>query len=247
MTLYDATLHGPKKTLTCTLATATWTSDGSTIPSSESTRWGRTLQASDFPVWSFPPVSVVYIGKIIVPVRNTSGSAKTISYKMYKNGTMVTSGSISLNNNQYETFINAFYNVAVGDVLESAVWTTSNTNVTVSGSLYHVLPTRLLPTSKPCIDVSYTFGIYSYPSPLTNGAANSTEYIGNSISNSISSGTSRTFNGLSFISQNDYGLLRYGFGDVSTLNSVYCTNDSTSQYSKRSYYPTTISYRELLI
>lgn len=236
-----------KKTLTCTLAEAVWVADGSTIPASESTRWGRTLQASDFPTWSFQPESVVYIGKLFVSVYNISGSSQTISFRLYKNNSYVTNGSLVINNNQYGSFTANLYNVYVGDVLELAVWTASNSNVTVTGSLYHVVPTRLLPTSKPCIEVSYDFGRYTYPSPLSLNALNgSREYIGNSIINTMSSTTSRSYNGLSFVSQNNYNLFKYGDGDYGASNMVQ-TGSSTSSLITSSYYPTSISYRELRI
>jgi hypothetical protein len=236
---------GPKKTLTCTLATATWTSDGSTIPAMESTRWGRTLQASDFPVWSFPPASVKYIEKCLVSIRNDSGSTQTTYWKMYKNNSLVTSGSVNFGPGTYRAFMADFYNVAVGDILEFAVWTATNTNITVVGSLKHVVPTQLLPTSKPCIEVSYTYGKYTYPSPSTDDTVSSSEYIGSNISNNIFSSTSRTFTGLSFISQNGYGLFRYGDGDVNTKNTAVGIVHASLQQIENSYYPTTISYREI--
>jgi hypothetical protein len=235
---------GPKKTLTCTLATAAWVADGSTIPATESTRWGRTLQASDFPTWSFPPASVKYIEKLLISIYNTSGSNKTISYSMYKNGNQVNTGSATVTTSNYLFITANFYNVTVGDLLEIAVWTATNTNVTVSGSLKHIVPTRLLPTSKLCVEVSYTFGNYTYPSPINMTYQTTTEYIGDSITNTLSSATSRTFTGLSFISQNSYGLFRYGSGDIVFLDNVR-TNVNTTQNGQLSYYPTTISYREI--
>jgi hypothetical protein len=246
MTLTEPSISA-KKTLTCTLATASWVTDGSTIPATESTRWGRTLTAEDFPTWSFQPESVKYIGHIFVSVYNNSGSSQTISWKMYKNNSSINNGTTTSDTNTYKGLTFAFYDVTVGDVLEVAVWTATNTNITVQGSLYHVVPTRLLPTSKPCIEVGYTFGAYSYPSPLTSSNTISTtyEYIGNNISNTISSATTRTYSGLSFISQNNYNLFRYGMGDRLTSNAYIYDAHASNQIIRASYYPTTISYREL--
>jgi hypothetical protein len=248
MTLYDAQLHGPKKTLTCTLATPTWTADGSTIPATESTRWGRTLQASDFPTWSFQPASCKYVGKVFISIYNNSGDSKSINWKIYKNNTQVLLGSSPFNNLNYGGMTANFYNVTVGDVIEIAIWFSPNTNITVQGYLFHVVPTQLLPTSKPCIDVNYSFDKYTYPSPLSSIFGFDTrEYLGSNITNSISSATSRTFTGLSFISQNSYGLFRYGAGDYFSSNNVYGNSSASLQNIAVSYYPTTITYRELLL
>jgi hypothetical protein len=238
---------GAKKTMTCTLASAAWVADGSTIPATETTRWGRTLQAGDFPSWSIPPASVVYIEKLVVSINNTSGSTQTISFKMYKNDSVVANNTQSSATGNYRCMSFNFYNVTIGDKLEVAIWTASNTNINVVGSLKHVVPTRLLPTSKPCIEVSYTLDIYSYPSPLTNIVNDGTrESIGNSIINSISSSTSRSFNGLSFVSQNSYGLFRYGDGDYAVSNSGTGNLHATLQKIDVSPHCTTVSYRELL-
>jgi hypothetical protein len=242
MALYNRNV-GPKKTLTCTLATATWVADGSTIPATDSTRWGRTLQAADFPSWSFQPESVKYIGRVLVCVYNTSGSSQTISWKMYKNGSQVTAGTKATSNNVYCKIAVYFYNVSVGDVLEVAVWTASNTNVTVTGSLYHVVPTRLLPTSKTCIDISVTYTLETHPSPLNTAPWVTTIYIGNNISTTIDSTVSHTFNCLSFVSQNNYGMYKYGIGE-SYLNSASVLTD-TGYAIFGSPYLSTISYREI--
>jgi hypothetical protein len=238
---------GSKKTLTCTLAEAVWVADGSTIPSTESTRWGRTLQASDFPVWSFQPASVVYICKFFISTQNNSGSSQTIFYRVYKNNVSIMGNSgYTANNGYYRLFTCNIYDVKVGDVLEIALWCSPNTNVIAVGSLSHVVPTRLLPTSKPCIEVNYTFDKYTYPTPLTGDQqAYSYEYIGSNISNSISSATSRTFTGLSFVSQNSYNLFRYGEGDYSRSSSAYINSDAALQKIVHSYYPTTITFREV--
>jgi hypothetical protein len=191
---------------------------------------------------------VKYICKFFISAYNTSGSSQNINYKLYKNNTSVINGLIDISNSNYRGFTCNFYDVTVGDVLEIAIWTGNPTGTTVQGSLYHVVPTRLLPTSKPCLEVSYTFDKYTYPSPLTNLFNLTTrEYIGSNIDNSISSATSRTFSGLSFISQNSYGLFRYGIGDYNISNSVYSNASATLQNISNSYYPTTITFRELLI
>jgi hypothetical protein len=170
---------------------------------------------------------------------------------MYKNGATVGSTSADgLSTSNYRGYTVRFYDVAIGDTLELAIWCSSNTNITVQGSFFHVIPTRLFPTLKPCIEVGYTFGNYTYPSQATPYVTiQSREYIGDSIVNSIpgNTTTSRTFTGLSFASQNDYGLFRYGVGDYDNPNSARILDDGTSSYIYKSAYPTTITFRELLI
>jgi hypothetical protein len=234
---------GSKKTLTCTLATPTWTVDGSTIPATDSTRWGRTLQASDFPTWSFSPASEKYIGKVVVSIYNNSGSSQSVGWKIYKNGSTVNTGTRNVSNGNYCVFNGSFYGVNTTDTIEISIWTANNTNVTVQGSLIHVVPTRLLPTSKTCIEVSYTFGNYTYPSPLSMIITNSREYIGSNITSS--NPTSKTFSGLSFISQNNYGLFQYGAGDYSYSDSANNNANATLQYIDYSQYPTVVSFREV--
>jgi hypothetical protein len=237
---------GPKKTLTCTLATPTLVTDGSTLPATESTRWGRTLQASDFPTWSFQPSSCKYIEKLFTYISNSSGGTRNVSYKMYKNNNVVTNGTKSVGAGGRTALTSDFYDVVIGDTIEIAVWISTPSGFVMQGSLKHVVPTRLHPSVKPCIDVSYTFEKYTYPSELTDSLTyTTTEYIGNSISNAISSNTTRTFTGLSFISQNSYGLFRYGSGDVSNSDQLFSSAGVTSQKISHSYYPTTITFLEV--
>lgn len=246
MSVYNSSVS-PVKTLTVTLATASWTALGpDTIGSVESIRYGRTLISANFPTYSLTPSSVVYIEKCVTTIRNTSGASKTINFKLYKNDAQVYSGSASLSTNQYMGITGSFLNVVVGDKCELAVWCTTTTNVKVVGHLKHVVITKLLPTAKPCISVSYTFGLYTYPSPLTSeNTSPSYEYIGDSIATSVTTTLTRSFVCLSFVSQNSYNLFRNGVGDYAGSNVVLTSNNGSNQNIKNAYYPTTITYREI--
>jgi hypothetical protein len=235
-----------KKTLTCTLATASWVTDGSTIPATESTRWGRTLTAEDFPTWSFQPESVEYIEQTTVIIYNNSGSSQTISWKSYKNDETVSSNTKSVTSGNYCSCHAYFYNVAIGDNLEVGVWCSSDTGISVSGSIKHVLFTRLLPTSKPCIEVSFENPLYTYPSPLTGTTLNAAPvlYLGSNITlNPSNYSTGVTLTGLSFVSQNGYGLYRRGDGDINT--TLYAITHATELRVDSQRYPNNISYREI--
>jgi hypothetical protein len=162
---------------------------------------------------------------------------------MYKNNSTVSNGTKNVANGTNYTITSLFYNVKIDDVIELSVWCSNNTNVTIIKYLSHVTITRLLPTTKPCIDVSITTSSFSY-SDDAKLTSNSQIYIGNSVVYNFNTGTI-TFSGLSFISQNGYNLFRNGFGDTSNKDGVAEYTFAGYVSTAYSTYISSVSFREV--
>lgn len=88
----------------------------------------HTLVAADFqPVNGAPDFSGTivknYGATLIIGGKNNSAAAKTLYYRVLKNGTSLTTGNVSVTKNYYYTLnISTLGGVAVGDVLEVRLW-----------------------------------------------------------------------------------------------------------------------------
>lgn len=242
----------PKKTLTVTSAPFDYNALDPyvQIPLSDTTKYGRTLEATDFPTFSFLPESVVYIERCCVSGRNTSGENVTINYQMYKDGNPVSGGGGSVSVETAKTYHAdcSFYGVSVGDLCEVSVWGGSNTDVNVECWMSHVAPTRILPTTKPVCQVSETYTIETPTTGVGNvqysrGYIGVSEYAMPSTPYTLTSGF-RSFNDPT----NGYNAFRYGNGDYQRNNVGTITNHSSNiPYFYISHIPTTITYREILL
>lgn len=242
---------GTKKTLTITSSPYTYTDITDVpIPLSDTTAYGKTIEASDLPVFSFQPESVKYVGRVCVSGQNTSGGNVTIYYTMYKtpsggSRTQIATNNSSVTTGNYFHVDCSFLDVAVGDQLEVSVWGSSNTNVILISHTVHIAPTRILPTSKNVVDVSETYTSESVKGTVPSAqdsAQGSRAYNGNGDFSPTATTYSSQY-ARSFITT--YNISRYGMGDYSTPDSAVIRTSTYILSFGISLMPTSISYREL--
>jgi len=216
-----------------------------TIPLSDTTKYGKTLVAGDFPTFSFTPESVKYVGRVCVSGLNSSGGNVTINYQMYKNDAAVgVPGNASVATARYYHADCSFYDVSVGDKLEVSVWGSSDTNVTVTNHMTHVAPTRILPTSKNVIDVTETYTMET-PSVGTPLKYNSRGYIGLGEYALATDTVNVTSPVRSFLTQSGYNIFRYAKGDYGNSDLGVVNNYASTPYFMVGHIPSTITYREI--
>lgn len=246
---------GPKQTFTVTPATYENVDiEDVAIPTSESTRYGRTLEAADFPTYSFPPASVKYIEKCCVYGQNTSGGSVTIYWKLYTtpsggSSELVGSGNTAVANNQYFNIDCSVFDVNIGDLIEMSVWGSTNTNVIIMGYEGHISPTRIVPVTYSVCDVIET---YTLETPITGSGnqQNSRLCIGSCDGTISATPTTVSYVSRSFVSDNSYGISRYGRGDYASADTGSITTTGTLSFVPRillSQVLTSVTFRKLLL
>lgn len=225
-----------------------------TIPSTDSVMYGRTLTANDFPTYSYEPKSVKYIERNCTYGYNNSGGSATINWKSYLTPsggsiTQVGSGSQAVSNANYFNIDCSVIDVHPGDLFQVSAWSSTTTNVTINGYEMHIAPTRILPTSKPAVNVTETYTTEAVSTGLgvLFGSRQMMGKCESAMSNSPTTITStvRQFDG-------DYNMYRYGRGDYNTVDSgsvaiVPLANASQVPKITISHIPTTVTFRELLL
>lgn len=133
--IYTITFKQPPETLLST---------PETLPTSEpaTPQVGFTLAAEKFPEFNLKPYSIKYVGVVYAAGKFTTGG--TLSWRMKKNGVSVNTGSQAVSANNFYT-VNAFFlDVAPGDLLELALWSSvSDSNWDYKA--YFICATRFLP------------------------------------------------------------------------------------------------------
>jgi hypothetical protein len=107
-----------------------------------------TVASVDLPTLSLPIPSKIWVG--LVYAAGKAVTAATISWRMKKNGASVATGTISVAANTFWTLCTGFSGVAVGDVLEIALWS----NVADSNwdyKAYQVQVSRIMPSNRTWI------------------------------------------------------------------------------------------------
>lgn len=226
-----------------------------TIPTSDTTKYGRTIALDDLPTYSFPPESVKYIEKSSVYGYNGSGAAVTIYWKMYMTPSggseeLVASGNLSVGSaTPYFTVDCNFLDVSVGDYCAVSIWGSSSTGVTIDGYQGHISPTRLMPETGSMANVTeiYTYETVSSGSVISTG---SRIYKGLCDAGLSTSPQTITPAVTSFESNTSYGMYRYGKGDYTSADTGVITPNNTKSYHPRitnSQILTSVTYRKLLL
>ena len=220
-----------------------------TLPTAEpaTPQIGYTVASADLPtfnmgVYSKKWVALVYgAGKFV--------TAGTVYWRMKKNGASVNTGSASVSANYYYTVCAYFYDVAVGDVLELALWS-SVTDSNWDYKAYQVQATRLILMNKPRLLVPCNFSNLSGQPVLTLGnpsVAGTYVLYPYHLDISLSGISSATIYD-SLQPKDTYGMFRINRGDYSNPNAVVVKTDATyrPRYD-RSWVPTRMIMRGLRI
>lgn len=116
-----------------------------------------TVTSGDLPVFNFQPESKVWTAGVYVAGKFIT--AGTVYYRMKKNGVSVATGSGSVSANYYWTWNCGFYDVAVGDVLEVAVWS-NQTDSDWRWKGFIVFATRVAPVlNKRYFNILYSLNL----------------------------------------------------------------------------------------
>jgi hypothetical protein len=251
-------ITGTLKTMNITMATPREVSLGNiTLPNTEGTtnQASFTVQQSDLPTFSMNPYAVKYFACIV-----TSGKAgaatTTVSYRVFKNGTSITTASNSATASQYWTNTHwRWLDVAVGDTLEIRHWT-NQTDAILDYCALIIYPTQVFLSNANAIlkDVSIS-STYNNPaltgSGLRTAIISTTSQIGFQLSNVTASQgnimltNSTAINFPACIQHPTLGFMRINLGDISGVQTTNVNNATTIQY-QRDALPSQITFREIL-
>jgi hypothetical protein len=215
------------------------------LPTTEPTtsQWSKTLAAADFPTITPTPYSVSHIACVYLAGKNTDTVSQAVYWRMIRNGTSVSSGSVGVSAGYFYTVNAFFYGVVAGDVIEVRLWATSaNVNWDYDG--FQVQPSRILTAealNSPCY---INFNSLATCPTLVKGAPN--VYSTGSIcvyhlDLFLTSITTPTIYDMLFPKATSSFYKLY-YGDASNLNSALgVASSSYRPYYYRNYVPLGIS------
>jgi hypothetical protein len=237
------------KTLNITYQAAQETLLGTpeTLPTTEpaTPQISYTVAAGDLPTFNLLPYQKKHIAILIGAGKAVT--AATISYRMKKNGGSVESGSSSVPANYFYTRACFFYDVAVGDVLELALWS-NQTDSNWDYTAFHIQASRLILLNKPRMLAPCNFAAVSgFPiltlgNPATSSLGMKVYHIDKQFATDLSIATVFDF----MYPKNTYGLFRLNNGDYNSANSSICLTSATYRPNYyRNYCPTQMIMRGL--
>jgi hypothetical protein len=215
-----------------------------TLPTSEpaTPQISYTVASGDLPTFNLSPYQKKWVA--IVIGAGKAVTAATIYWRMKKNGASVNTGSSSVSANTFYTRQCFFYDVAVGDVLELALWSSvSDSNWDYKA--YQIQVSRLILLNKPRLLSPCNFAALATHPALTSGNPSLTisafyPYHCDAILPGISAATSYDF----LYPKNTYGMFNINYGDYYYANSsVVRTSTTYRPYYYRNYVPTQIIMR----
>jgi len=231
----NITYQTPKETLLATPVT---------LPTSEpaTPQIGYTVSEVDLPALSMGVYRKKWVAIVIGAGKFVTGGA--LYWRMKKNGVSVASGSAYPGSNYYYTVEAFFYDVAVGDLLELALWSSvSDSNWDYKA--FQIQVTRLIPINKPRLLSPCNFGYFPYHPNLTLGnpyATTGSTYIYHC---DIMPGAYAAATAFDCLYPKDtYGLFRIYYGDYVFSNTATVLTSTTYRpYYYRNYVPTQIIMR----
>jgi len=246
---------GPLKTLTTTIQSPQETLLGTpeALPTSEpaTPQISYTVASGDLPTFTVQPVSKKWVALIHAAGKNTTAGSVAVNWRMKKNGSSVITGGWSIAANTFYTYISCFYDIAVGDVLEVALWAGAS-GCNWDYKAYQVQPTRMAPKLRdPILIPSNITALVAHPT-LTLGNPSGTNssfaiYHGDTLTASIS-GTINLPCQVAKIGGSGLGWGRICYGDQYTPNNAtYRTSTTYRPYYYKNFIPTTIVFRVLYI
>ena len=217
-----------------------------------------TVASGDLPTFSPEPKSKVWVGILIPAGRNVSGDTRRLYWKMYKNGGFVAEGSKGyIYANDYWTISAAFFDVAVDDLLEIALWGDAADALNYNYRAEQVLFSRL-----KLVDDGEVHKPIEYQSPVQHPAlsqGNSAYGVfyqthacfqaisggGESVYAYVGPGPDKTSVPV-YRHHETYKAWRLMFGDLSQQDGAYVRKDATRQpYYSSNWVPTQILFRSL--
>ncbi len=221
-----------------------------TLPTTEpaTPQVGYIVGSGDLPAFGlsvYPKVWVALIfgaGKFV--------TAGTLSWRMKKNGSSVNTGTASVAANTFYTVNPRFYDIAVGDVLEIALWS-NQTDSNYDYKAYQIQASRIIVMGKIRLLCPCNFSGVTPAPVLTQGNPSLSEQWGfypyhcdTIILLNISS--AKTFESL--YAKDTYGILRLYYADYNTPNNAQVlTNATYRPRYNRNFVPTQIVCRGLII
>lgn len=255
---------GALKTFNISCATPREVSLGTlALPNAEGTtnQVSFTIQDTDLPTITPNPLSVKYVALILTSGKCTTTA--TVSYRVFKNGTSLTTSNASGAANQFWTQNHwRWYDIAVGDVLEVRQWS-NQTDTTLDYACLMIFPANIILSKIGTIlkDLTYTnANTANNPTPTGAGVRGTTISNTGSIHFPIGSNavlglsssvfaqgvTSGTPINIPYLHSHVTGTIRvlYG-GDISGLTTTG-NNSATLISLQKNGIPSTVSFREVL-
>jgi len=235
------------KTLNITYQTPQETLLGTpeTLPTSEpgTPQIGYTVASDGLPSFDLPPYQKKFVAVLIGAGKFVT--AGTVYYRMKKNGASVATGSNSVSANYYYTWNCYFYDVAVGDVLELALWS-NQTDSNWDYKAFQIQVSRLIPFNKPRLLMPCNFAALGTQPALTLGNPTVTYSSLNPYHCDLPLPSITAANLYGVLYPNLYGMFRIGFGDSSYPNTATVLTSSTYRPRYyRNWVPTQIIVRGL--
>jgi len=132
-----------------------------------------TISSSHLPTLSFEPINKKLLAGVVVSGKNLTASSQTLNYRVLKNGTSLTTGTLSIAANYYWTlsiYNSALNNIAENDEIDIALWTANSNSLDLRYKACFVTcdGIQLEKINQVLLDLQYTVSSTSYPS-LTLG------------------------------------------------------------------------------
>jgi hypothetical protein len=215
-----------------------------TLPTAEpaTPQISYTVAQSDLPTFNLSPYQKKWVA--IVIGAGKAVTAATIYWRMKKNGASVNNGSSSVSANNFYTRQCYFYDVAVGDVLELALWS-NKTDSNWDYKAYQIQVSRLILLNKPRLLSPCNFAALTTQPALTLGNPSYSSqtlypYHCDITLPSISAATSYDW----LYAKGTYGMFQLNYGDYTYPNSSMIRTSTTYRpYYYGNYVPTQIIMR----
>lgn len=248
---------GTKKTLTMTDGTPRYTvvapaeTLGTTKPTSGTGFISYTIQASDLPTFSVPPISKKYVVVLLAWGLNDATARTTLSWETYKDAATIvasaTGTSIGVSKHWTVAMFYEADEAPTGKVFSMAVWDTAGI-MTLEGFAILVYPTQVKVETG---EILYNFGWenVTMPSPLA-GIDGISQGGGNDSYNRwdendvTSIGFIAVDSTKKIVYSEPYAFSHY-FAEGSNKNKVTVSAQATYPYYIHPKYPHTLSYRVL--
>lgn len=251
-------IHGTFKTFNITMATPKEVSLGTlTLPNAEGStnQVSFTIQQSDLPTFSMSPYGTKY-GACIVTSGKSGATFTTVNYKVFKNGSPLTTANTTHTANQYWTQTHwRWLDVLVGDTLEVRHWANvSDANLDYCALV--VYPTQLFLANPNILlkDIEIS-NIHNLVTLTGNGLRplniTNTSQIGFQVSsNTTQSGalllnTSTALTIYSAMQHQTMGFMRTNWLDLNGLATSGVSHATNISY-QRNTIPSQITFREML-
>lgn len=204
------------------------------IPTTEPStgQFDRTIQETDFPTITPSGMYAIHVAYVAMAGQNTSTSAVTLYWRMYKNSNVVSSGSFSVSAGYFWRLICTWLGVYIGDRIEVRLWGSAS-GLNYDFTAFQIHPTRLYSSIIVDRPNSVRFsGFAAYPVFTTaNAPAGSVTQTGISVQHlDITLQTITADSSYQVLTPRlGYGLFRVAYGDASSPINTGSSSTTTSR------------------